>query len=125
MSRKLVGLITAAALAVGSFVPTAAMAAPVVKAPLAVDNLNLTEARHHHRRYYRHRRGGNAAGVAAAAGILGLAAGAAIASQSQAAPGRYYRNDPDWVAYCARKYRSYDPYTDTFLAHDGYRYRCR
>jgi hypothetical protein len=69
-------------------------------------------------------------GAAVAAGVAGLAAGAliagAIANQSQAAaapqpPGVV---DPQVAAYCARKYRSYDPGTGTFLASNGMRYVC-
>jgi hypothetical protein len=30
----------------------------------------------------------------------------------------------DAVAACARKYRSYDPNTGTFLSNDGYRKPC-
>ena len=79
---------------------------------------------YHGPRYYR---GGG--GGAVAAGVVGLAAGAliagAIASQAQAAPppppGVV---SPSVAAYCARKYRSYDPASGTFLAHDGMRYVC-
>lgn len=28
------------------------------------------------------------------------------------------------VAYCTRRYRSYDPYSGTYLGHDGYRHPC-
>jgi hypothetical protein len=82
--------------------------------------------RHYHGpRYYR--RGGN--GGAVAAGVLGLAAGAlvagAIANQAQAAPPPPPGTvDPQLAAYCARKYRSYDPGTGTFLATNGMRYVC-
>jgi len=76
-------------------------------------------------RYYR--RGGN--GAAVAAGVAGLAAGAliagAIANQAQAAPPPPPgTQDPQLAAYCARKYRSYDPVTGTFLATNGMRYVC-
>lgn len=70
-------------------------------------------------------------GAAVAAGVAGVAAGAliagAIANQSAAAatppppPGTV---SPSVAAYCARKYRSYDPVTGTFLAHNGMRYVC-
>ena len=70
-------------------------------------------------------------GAAVAAGVAGLAAGAliagAIASQAQAqpaAPPPPGTVDPSVAAYCARKYRSYDPATGTFLAHNGMRYVC-
>jgi hypothetical protein len=79
---------------------------------------------YHGPRYYR---GGN--GGAVAAGVVGLAAGAliagAIASQAQAAPPPPPGTvSPSVAAYCARKYRSYDPGSGTFLAHDGMRYVC-
>ncbi|WP_243368791.1 BA14K family protein [Microvirga solisilvae] len=84
--------------------------------------------RHYHDRHYYHRRGN---GDALAAGAVGLAAGAligaAIASQAQAQaappppPGTV---DPQMAAYCARKYRSYDPATGTFMANNGMRYVC-
>jgi len=79
---------------------------------------------HHHRHYYR---GGG--GDALAAGAVGLAAGAligaAIASQAQAAPPPPPGTvDPSVAAYCARKYRSYDPVTGTFMASNGMRYVC-
>jgi hypothetical protein len=31
---------------------------------------------------------------------------------------------PDWYAYCARKYRSFDARSGTYLGFDGYRYTC-
>jgi hypothetical protein len=30
----------------------------------------------------------------------------------------------DSIAHCARRFRSYDPATGTFLANDGFRHRC-
>lgn len=88
------------------------------------------------RRYYggrSYRRGYG--GGAAAAGIAGLAAGAlvagAIASQpAYGAPpgapvGNVYGHDPNWVSYCASRYRSFDPASGTFLANDGNRYVCQ
>jgi hypothetical protein len=79
--------------------------------------------RYYHRHYYR-------GGDALAAGAVGLAAGAligtAIASQAQAqaAPPPPGTVDPQVAAYCARKYRSYDPVTGTFMATNGMRYVC-
>ena len=66
---------------------------------------------------------------AVAAGVAGVAAGAliagAIANQAQpAAPPPPGTVDPQTAAYCARKYRSYDPATGTFLATNGMRYVC-
>ena len=74
--------------------------------------------------YYRR---GPSGGEVAAGVIGGLAAGAivggAIAAQQQpqAAPALA----PDMVAYCARKYRSFDPASGTYLARDGQRYYCQ
>ncbi|WP_276200099.1 BA14K family protein [Chelatococcus sp. XZ-Ab1] len=61
-------------------------------------------------------------GAAIAAGIFGLAAGA-IASSAIAAPPRRY--DAGWVAYCSRKYKSFNPRTGTYLGYDGRRHVCR
>ncbi|SCY79816.1 BA14K family protein [Microvirga guangxiensis] len=83
-----------------------------------------------YRPYYRHRHyRGYDGGSALAAGAVGLAAGAligsAIASQAQAAPPPPPGTvDPQLAAYCARKYRSYDPVTGTFLSTNGMRYVC-
>lgn len=60
-------------------------------------------------------------GNALAAGALGLATGAIIGgaiAQSQAAPA--YRGN----AYCAQRYRSYDPASGTYLGYDGIRHPC-
>jgi len=78
-----------------------------------------------HGRYY----GGwvGSPGAAAAAGaIVGLAAGAAIASAAQPRevappPGVGWRNH---VTYCQDRYRSYNPATDSFTGYDGRAYRC-
>jgi hypothetical protein len=75
-------------------------------------------------RYYRRGNGG-----AAAAGVIGgLAAGAiiggAIASQGAQAGPLPKTQDPDFIAYCSRRYRSFDPIDGTFLARDGNRYEC-
>jgi hypothetical protein len=84
-----------------------------------------------YRPYYRERYYRRDNGSAVAAGVAGLAAGAliagAIASQAQAqpaAPPPPGTVDPQVAAYCARKYRSYDPATGTFLASNGMRYVC-
>ena len=61
-------------------------------------------------------------GAAIAAGIVGLAAGA-IASSAMAPPPR--RRSASWIAYCSRKYRSFDPASGTYLARDGQRYYCQ
>ena len=39
--------------------------------------------------------------------------------------GNIYGADPNFVNYCASKYRSFDPRSGTYLASDGYRYPCQ
>jgi hypothetical protein len=72
------------------------------------------------RGYYRRDRGD-----ALAAGALGLATGAIIGgalaqSQAQAAP-TYGSNTH---AYCAQRFKSYDPRSGTYLGYDGIRHPC-
>ncbi len=62
-------------------------------------------------------------GSAAAAGAIGLATGAIIGgaianSQAQAAPSSNVH------AYCAQRFRSYDPASGTYLGYDGRRHAC-
>jgi len=93
--------------------------------PVVVDRYRpRRDRRDDDRRYYERARRG---GAAAAAGIGGLAAGALIGGaiagqqQAQAAPAV----DPDYIAYCSRKYRSFDPASGTYLGYDGQRHVCR
>ncbi len=75
--------------------------------------------------YYRGGRGA-AIGAGVAAGAIGaLAAGALVAQPRYyepapvyVAPG-YAPSDVDAVAYCSRKFRSYDPETGTYIATGG------
>lgn len=57
------------------------------------------------------------------AGIAGLATGA-IVGGALAAEAAQARAD-DRVAYCARKYKSFDPSSGTYLGYDGERHACR
>lgn len=60
------------------------------------------------------------------AGVLGFVLGAAIAgSQQEQQAVRSRLEDPNWIAYCARKYRSFDPNSGTYLGYDGLRHYCR
>ncbi|MGQ4272922.1 BA14K family protein [Terrihabitans sp. B22-R8] len=68
------------------------------------------------RRYYRHRHRDSNAGAAVAAGVLGLAAGAAIASSAN-------RGNAD-DRWCAERFRSYDSRSGTYLGADGRRHAC-
>jgi hypothetical protein len=74
--------------------------------------------------YYRRDRGN-----ALAAGAAGLAAGAIIGGalaqqQAQAAAPVYAAPNQSAVAYCAQRYRSYDPASGTYLGYDGLRHPC-
>ena len=71
--------------------------------------------RHHHYGWrHRHHHGAGAAvlGGLAAGAIIG---GAIANSQARA---------NDAVAYCAQRYRSYDPASGTYLGYDGNRHPC-
>ena len=80
------------------------------------------------RRYYYRRGYGYGYGGAAAAGVAGLAAGAliggAIANSAQAAPPPPATVDGRLAAWCARRYRTFDPVTGTFMAPSGERLVC-
>ena len=58
--------------------------------------------------------GGNGAGIAAGV-IGGLLLGAIIANEAQRSRG---------ANYCARRFRSYDPESGTYLGRDGLRHSC-
>ena len=85
----------------------------------------ITAARYYGRPYGYYRRD---YGGAAAAGVAGLAAGAliggAIASQQAPVAPAYGAADPNTVAYCSQRYRSYDPASGTYLGYDGLRRPC-
>ncbi|MGB3445098.1 MAG: BA14K family protein [Xanthobacteraceae bacterium] len=91
-----------------------AQSALSVTAPSSIDNVQYRRWHGHH-----HHHGGGGAGAL----IGGLAAGAIIggaiaAGQANAAAQQH-------AAYCAQRYRSYDPASNTFLARDGNRYPCQ
>lgn len=73
----------------------------------------------------RHRdRNDNNDSQALVAGIIGFALGAAIVgSQQQAEKAR--TADSSFDAYCARKYRSYDRRSRTYMGNDGLRHYCQ
>lgn len=60
-------------------------------------------------------------GAAFAAGVLGLAAGAAIAGAANQQ--RYYGGN-DYVAYCSQRYKTFNPGTGTYTGYDGRQHRC-
>lgn len=72
----------------------------------------------------RHRDRDHGDSSALIAGIIGFALGAAIVgSMEQAEHAR--TADASWDAYCARKYRTYDPRSRTYLGYDGLRHYCQ
>jgi hypothetical protein len=76
------------------------------------------------RRYYRRHNDG----AAIAAGIIGLGIGAAIANSARPRYYDYgsgYQGGSSHARYCAARYRSYDPYTNTFQPYYGPRRICR
>jgi len=83
----------------------------------------LVEQVQYRRGYYRDYRRGYDPGAAAALGIIGLAAGAIAGAALAPAP--YVVGDPNWVAYCASRYRSFDPESGTYLGFDGLRHYCQ
>lgn len=90
--------------------------AGVSKATPSSDVTNVQYRRYHHRHgYYRRGGGGTAAGLG-----IGLAAGAIIGGAIAASAAQANQN----AAYCAQRYRSYDPRSGTYLSTDGNRYPC-
>lgn len=58
--------------------------------------------------------------------LLGFVLGAAVVdSQQQQDSATAPLNDPGWIAYCARRHDSFDPYTRTYFGNDGLRQYCR
>lgn len=128
---------TAAALTLLAATALPASAAPV-RDPLALKNAapQLTDQVRWRGGGWRGGRawGGAAAGLAAGAIIGGLLArpyygygyypyyGYPAYYPPVYAPPPYYGGDA--VAYCMRRYKSYDPGSGTFLGYDGYRHPC-
>jgi BA14K-like protein len=129
--RNILSAVLAAAALIGfsGLAPAPAAASEQAAPELSRAYPGEAYSQYYRRRYYGgyYRRGYNP-GAAAAAGIAGLAAGAiiggAIANQGAAAQPLPKTQDPDFIAYCSRKYRSFDPIDGTFLARDGLRYEC-
>lgn len=77
-------------------------------------------------RNYQRRRGDrdNDNSTALIAGIIGFALGAAIVGSQQQAD-RARDADESFDTYCARKYRSYDRRSRTYMGYDGVRHYCQ
>jgi hypothetical protein len=80
--------------------------------------LQLAQYHHHHHHHHHH-----GFGPGFALGVIGGALGAAP-YYAPPPPPAYYDEPDDAVAYCERRYRSYDPRTGTYLGYDGYRHPC-
>jgi hypothetical protein len=77
----------------------------------------------YHGRHY----GGGWGGFAAGAILGGLLAAPYYYGEpyDYPGPGYYYGPPPDdAVAYCMRRFKSYDPRSGTYLGYDGYRHPC-
>jgi hypothetical protein len=126
---RIARLLTAAVLAGTT---TLALSLPASSAPLMNDTIlssaaatsnNIENVQYYRRGYgyrggYGHRHhggGGTAAGIG-----IGLAAGAIIGGAIAASSAQAQQN----AAYCAQRYRSYDPRSGTYLNNDGNRYPC-
>ena len=82
---------------------------------------------------------GGAAGSAGTGALIGGLGGAAIGAATDPRDfnlgpppwrtARGYRVEryasDDWLNYCSRRYRSFDPASGTYLGYDGYRHYCR
>ena len=60
--------------------------------------------------------------IALVGGLVGGAIIAGAAAQQNAAAAQQQQQH---VSYCAQRYRSYDPASDTFQGRDGRRYACQ
>ena len=104
-------------------VPTAALALPAMNlTPAAITatagQTGLEQARFRGRGF-----GGGDAGLGIGLGILGgLIIGGALENQYQYG---YYDGPVYSNGYCARRFRSYDPSSGTYLGYDGQRHYCR
>lgn len=80
-------------------------------------NVQYRRWHHRHRTYGWHHRRHHGTGAAVLGGLAaGAVIGGAIAnSQARAS---------EAVAYCAQRYRSYDPASGTYLGYDGNRHPC-
>jgi hypothetical protein len=99
-----------------------AMSAPLIgqsnmskAAPSSIEAVQYYGHHHHHRHRHYHGGGGGAGAL-----IGGLAAGAIIGGAIAAGQANAQQN----AAYCAQRFRSYDPASGTYLGLDGYRHPC-
>jgi hypothetical protein len=121
---SVIGLTTLVAPASAQF---AAVKAPVAATTSAVSDVEAVQYRGRYDRYdrrgyrgdryHRRHRRDSGVGVGIAAGVLGLAAGAAIGSAAA------NNNNAD-VRFCEWRFRTYDRRSGTYMGADGYRHAC-
>ncbi|WP_456634403.1 BA14K family protein [Bradyrhizobium sp. USDA 10063] len=121
--RRIFLMAAATALTISASLPV--RAAPMMPSPMVQESsAQQVQYRRWHGgpgyRHYGYRRGYGGGYGTGAAVLGGLAAGAIIggaiaSSQAQAANAQ---------AYCAQRFRSYDPSSGTYLGNDGYRHPC-
>lgn len=128
------------AIAVGTMLAAASPAAaqlaqPQTAATVSGDSNLLTAVQyrghwrgHRHWDGHRHWRGGYGGPRYGWYGPgLGFATGALIGGALAAAPRAYYDTPSvtsDEIAYCSRRFKSYDPSSGTYLGYDGNRHPC-
>jgi hypothetical protein len=115
-----------------------AAAVPATAAPVAAGAAQLKSAPAATIEMVRSRRG--SAGAVIGGLAAGMILGGIIASQPHYYGGPYYYGSPyppayyygpgpygppDWEAYCFSRYRSFDPYSGTYMGYDGVRRPCR
>lgn len=59
------------------------------------------------------------------AGLFGFVLGAALAESREEHRDRIRLEDREWIAACARRYRSFDARSGAYLGRDGLRHYCR
>ena len=124
-------LITALVVAATPWLAASANAVPIASSLMLKNAVTPTTETVQYRRGWR---GGGYGGAAVGLGIAGALIGGAIVGATQpygygygygpvyVAPVPYVGGDA--VSYCAQRYRSYDPYSGTYLGYDGFRHPC-
>jgi len=112
-------LILASVAAISVTSGSAVLAAPIAPSPIGPVGapVQTVQYRHWHHGWHRpswHRDYGPGATI-----VGGLAAGALIGSAIENSEAR-----ADAGAYCAQRYKSYDPASGTYLGYDGVRHPC-
>jgi hypothetical protein len=130
MTGGLLAVAFGTALAVAGPTPASAqLAQPQTAAAFTGSNDLVSEVRWRGHRHWGHRHGWWGPGIGFA---TGLAIGSAFASPYYAspyyyAPRTYYAvpsRSADEVAYCSRRFKSYDVSSGTYLGYDGERHPC-